>query len=231
MSGWSTCFAAWPPTAPTLGRPTTGARSTRRAYAGDYARFAQWCAAVGTAAFPASRRGRLTSTITALVADANARGGGTPPPPWSGDWPLSPTCTRSTATAPPPPAQVKVRELMAGIRRTYGKAPAKRDPLHHRPQLAAHGGRGLDLDTVAGKRDRAVLLVGGYARGLPSRRAGQPDPYPNWNATAAATWVALGRDQGLTRTIAAQWASPRLRRLSPVPRGRPRCLAERRPNP
>ena len=47
------------------------ARSTRRAYAGDFAHFAQWCATMGTRALPASAEA-VYLYLTALVADANA---------------------------------------------------------------------------------------------------------------------------------------------------------------
>lgn len=57
-----------------------------------------------------------------------------------------------------PARHVKVRELMAGIRRTYGGPQAKRDPLTT-TQLGAMVAA-ADVDTLGGKRDRAVLLVG-----------------------------------------------------------------------
>lgn len=47
------------------------ARSTRRAYAGDFAHFAEWCATVGTSALPATAEA-IYLYLTALVADANA---------------------------------------------------------------------------------------------------------------------------------------------------------------
>ena len=47
------------------------ARSTRRAYAGDFTHFAQWCATMGTRALPASAEA-VYLYLTALVADANA---------------------------------------------------------------------------------------------------------------------------------------------------------------
>ena len=47
------------------------ARSTRRAYAGDFAHFAQWGATMGTRALPASAEA-VYLYLTALVADANA---------------------------------------------------------------------------------------------------------------------------------------------------------------
>ena len=131
------------------------ARSTRRAYAGDFAHFAQWCATVGTSALPASEEA-VYLYLAALVADANAA-----------DYSVSTLERRLAAITyvhevngqgPSPARHVKVRELMAGIRHTYARAQAKRDPITT-AQLAAMVAA-LDLDTVAGKRDRALLLVG-----------------------------------------------------------------------
>ena len=131
------------------------ARSTRRAYAGDFAHFADWCSTIGNPALPASAEA-VYLYLTALVADANAA-----------DYSLSTLERRLAAIAyvheisghkASPARHVKVRELMAGIRRTYGKAQAKRDPLTTTQlgdMVAA-----LDLGTLAGKRDRAVLVVG-----------------------------------------------------------------------
>jgi site-specific recombinase XerD len=131
------------------------ARSTRRAYAGDFAHFAAWCATVGTTALPASAEA-VYLYLTVLVADANAA-----------DYSASTLERRLAAITyvhevnghgASPARHVKVRELMAGIRRTYAKAQARRDPLTT-AQLAAMVAA-LDCDTLAAKRDRAVLLVG-----------------------------------------------------------------------
>ncbi len=131
------------------------ARSTRRAYAGDFAHFAEWCSTASMAALPASPKA-VYLYITALVADANAAG-----------YSIATLERRLAAItyvheihghAASPARHVKVRELMAGIRRTYGGPQAKRDPLTT-TQLDAMVDA-LDVDTLAGKRDRAVLLVG-----------------------------------------------------------------------
>lgn len=131
------------------------ARSTRRAYASDFAHFAQWCATGGKAALPASAEA-VHLYITALAAGTNAA-----------DYSASTLERRLAAITyvhevnghgASPARHVMVRELMASIRRTYGNAPAKRDPLTT-TQVAAMIAA-LDCDTVAGKRDRALLLVG-----------------------------------------------------------------------
>jgi len=131
------------------------ARSTRRAYAGDFAHFADWCTTINAPALPASAE-TVFLYIVSLVADANAAGYSVA------------TLERRLAAityvhevngdGASPARHVKVRELMAGVRRAYGKAQARRDPLTT-TQLAAMVAA-LDLDTLAGKRDRAVLLVG-----------------------------------------------------------------------
>jgi len=102
------------------------ARSTRRAYAGDFAHFADWCSTIGNPALPASAEA-VYLYLTALVADANAA-----------DYSLSTLERRLAAITyvhevnghgASPARHVKVRELMAGIRRTYGGPQDKRDPL------------------------------------------------------------------------------------------------------
>ncbi len=131
------------------------AASTRRAYGGDFSHFADWCTTIDAPALPASAEA-VYLYLTALVADANAAG-----------YSLS-TLERRLAAITyvhevnghgvSPARHVKVRELMAGIRRTYGRAQDKRDPLTT-VQLAAMVAA-MDLATLTAKRDRAILLVG-----------------------------------------------------------------------
>ena len=131
------------------------ARSTRRAYAGDFAHFADWASSVSMAALPATPEA-VYLYIAALMSDTNAAG-----------YSIATLERRLAAItyvhevnghAASPARHVKVRELMAGIRRTYGGPPDKRDPLTT-TQLGAMVSA-LDFTTLAGKRDRAVLLVG-----------------------------------------------------------------------
>ncbi len=70
------------------------AASTRRAYGGDFAHFADWCTTIDAPVLPANPE-VVYLCLTALVADANARA--TRCPPWSDAWPPSPMCMRSTA--------------------------------------------------------------------------------------------------------------------------------------
>lgn len=131
------------------------AGSTRRAYAGDFTHFADWCSTVSLPALPASPDA-VYLYIAALMADGNAAG-----------YSVATLERRLSAITyvheinghgASPARHVKVRELMSGIRRTYGVAPAKRDPLTT-TQLASMMAA-LDLETLAAKRDRALLLVG-----------------------------------------------------------------------
>ncbi len=131
------------------------ASSTRRAYADDFSNFADWCATVARQALPASDEA-VCLYVTAMVAGANAAGYSVA------------TIERRLAAITyvhevngfgvSPARHLKVRELMTSIRRSYGRAKDKRDPLTT-TQLAAMVAA-LDLGGLAGKRDRAVLLVG-----------------------------------------------------------------------
>jgi site-specific recombinase XerD len=57
-----------------------------------------------------------------------------------------------------PCRHARIRQLTSGIRRTHGNPPLKRDPLSTE-QLGAML-EALDIATLTGKRDRALLLVG-----------------------------------------------------------------------
>ena len=176
------------------------ARSTRRAYADDFSNFADWCATVARPALPASDEA-VCLYVTAMVAGANAAGYSVA------------TLERRLAAityvheingfGSSPARHIKVRELMASIRLTYGRAQVKRDPLTT-AQLAAMVAA-LDLGALAGKRDRAVLLVG-YAgafrrsdlAGLTvSQCARQGDDYAVALGGAGADYHAEGRIVGL----------------------------------
>ena len=179
---------------------------------------------MGTAALPASAEA-VYLYLTALVADANAA-----------DYSPSTLERRLAAITyvhevnghgPSPARHVKVRELMAGIRRTYAKAQAKRDPLTT-TQLAAMVAA-LDCDTLAGKRDRAVLLVG-YAGAF--RRAELAGlTLAQLERHGDGYVVALAPDRDRPGRPGSRRGPPPLRRLSPVPGGCSRYLAERRPHP
>ena len=136
------------------------ADNTRKAYESDFAHFADWCHAT------ASRTGTQVESLpadpstvwlylSALVEADNAAG-----------YKVATLERRLSAIRwvheteghPSPTTHTRVRELMAGIRRTYGAPPDQVDPLST-DQLAKIVST-LDLDTKAGLRDRALLLFG-----------------------------------------------------------------------
>lgn len=129
--------------------------NTRRAYEGDFAHFADWCSTMALDPLPASPEA-VYLYLTALVADDNAAGYAVA------------TLERRLAAityvhetsghSASPARHVRVRELMGGIRRTHGRPQVKRDPLTT-AQLATMV-EALDVATMAGLRDRALLLVG-----------------------------------------------------------------------
>jgi len=130
-----------------------GARAehTWRAYRSDWSDFMAWCAVhklPGLPAEPATvaaylvsmvQRGARVSTIqrrVSSIAQAHRAGGHEPPP--TADW--------------------TVRQVLRGIRRELGSAPAVKSPLlpaDLRELLAV-----LDPGTRRGLRDRAILLLG-----------------------------------------------------------------------
>ena len=136
------------------------AEATRRAYLGEFGHFAEWCDATASRtgtpleALPAEPE-TVWLYLSALVEADNAAG-----------YKVATLERRlsaikwvhDTSGHPSPTSHTRVRELMAGIRRTYGARAERRDPLTT-DQLTAMVD-GLDLDTLAGLRDRAVLLLG-----------------------------------------------------------------------
>jgi site-specific recombinase XerD len=125
------------------------AAATRRAYRSDFAIFAAWCHARGTEPLPAAPA--IVAAFIAAEANAGAKAS---------------TINRRAAAIryahrlaghEPPTSAETVRAVMRGIRRTIGtakdqKAPATADliaaMLKHCP------------DTLAGKRDRALIALG-----------------------------------------------------------------------
>ncbi|MFN2506486.1 MAG: site-specific integrase [Acidimicrobiales bacterium] len=131
------------------------APNTRRAYESDFDHFTDWCSTMGLVPLPATPEA-VYLYLCALVADDNAA-----------DYAITTldrrlaaiTYIHETSGHPVSPAKhVRVRELMAGIRRTYGRPLNKRDALTT-AQLHTMVA-GLDLATKRGLRDRAILLIG-----------------------------------------------------------------------
>lgn len=136
-------------------RAEAQAANTRRAYESDFAHFTDWCRMVGIQPLPATPEA-VFRYLMDLVADDNAAG-----------YAVSTVERRLAAIssvheshghASPPARHAQVRQLMGAIRRTYGRPQNARDPLTS-AQLGALIAR-LDLLTLSGLRDRAVLLVG-----------------------------------------------------------------------
>ena len=124
--------------------------ATWRAYASDWRIFEAWCADRSLEALPASAdtlvaflaaeadRGRAPSTLRRRIAAVRL--------------------VHLGAGAAPPHQAIAVAELMRGVRRTVGGAPAKKAPALDADVRAMVDA--LDLGRTAGLRDRALLLVG-----------------------------------------------------------------------
>jgi integrase len=127
------------------------AGSTKKAYLSDFRSFEAWCASQGVASMPArpevvalyaaalADAGRKASTIvravTAIAQVHRSRGI---------DWPRS---------------HPAVTEVLAGVRRRLGTAPAQKAPVIDKKLIALLECTGDDL---AGIRDRALLTLGWF---------------------------------------------------------------------
>lgn len=127
------------------------ADATRRAYGSDFALFTEWCH---------TRRnveplGALPETVAAFLAGQASAG-------------VKPsTLTRRLAAIgyahrlaglPSPAAHEAVRAVLRGIRRKMGTAPAQKAPATAERVSAMLAT--IQADTLRGKRDRALLLLG-----------------------------------------------------------------------
>lgn len=124
--------------------------NTMRAYKSDWRAFQNWCAARGRTSLPASPA--TVANFASTLADAGKR---------------VPTISRSLAAIrffhrgagmDNPTDNAGVAAIVKGIRRTVGvaprqKAPATADVIH---AILAH----VPRNTLQGKRDRALLLIG-----------------------------------------------------------------------
>jgi len=124
--------------------------NTMRAYRADWREFQDWCAARGRQSLPASPA--TVANFASMLADGGKR---------------VPTIARKLAAVrffhrgadqDNPTDNAGVAAILKGIRRTVGvaphqKAPATADVIH---QMLAH----VPKDTLQGKRDRALLLLG-----------------------------------------------------------------------
>jgi site-specific recombinase XerD len=125
------------------------APATRKAYASDFRIFARWCAAHGLAALPAD-----PAAVAGFIADEASRGV------------KASTLSRRIAAIKhrhkaageaSPTDDERVKAVVRGARRTLGVAPRK--------LAAATAEKTIGMSTLtrgglAGKRDRAILLLG-----------------------------------------------------------------------
>jgi site-specific recombinase XerD len=123
------------------------AANTRRAYAGDWRDFDGWCADMGVTSLPASAETvalYLTDRATSVsVATLGRR--------------LAAIRTAHKTADAPVPTSGALTQVWAGIRRSHGRPPApKRAMLLDDVRKAVQA----MPNTLAGKRDRALLLVG-----------------------------------------------------------------------
>lgn len=124
------------------------AERTLRAYRSDWAHFDAWCARHGVPALPADPSA-VALYVTALSA--------THRPSTIGRRLAAISVAHQRAGHVSPTGDVRVREVMKGVRRTIGTAPAEAAPL----TLAQLRRICSSLpDTTIGARDRALLLVG-----------------------------------------------------------------------
>jgi site-specific recombinase XerD len=127
------------------------APATRRAYEGDWLLFAGWCAERGVPAIPAAPA--AVAAFLAAEADRGFR------PVTVGRRAAAIAAAHRAQDHPNPCDSGAVAQVLSGIRRRHGTAPERRAaPLDLSPleQVLAQ----LDTSTLAGLRDRALLLLG-----------------------------------------------------------------------
>jgi site-specific recombinase XerD len=124
------------------------AASTRKAYGTDFRLFRAWCDAKGVSALPAA-----SETVAAYLA-AEAR---TSRPSTLGRRVAAIRYAHKLAGLPLPTDAEGVKATMRGIRRTIGSAKTRKAPALAAKML---GMVATAPDTLAGLRDRALLLLG-----------------------------------------------------------------------
>ena len=141
-------------------RARSWADNTRRGYRADWADFTAWCSAHGAVALPADPR------VVALYLTALANGSRAPGGRWASR-PKKVTTMRRRLSAIQHYHQQAgheldtrdrvLRETWRGIRRQMGTAPVGKSPLVTEYLQALL--RPIDATTLAGARDRALLLI------------------------------------------------------------------------
>lgn len=138
------------------------ADSTRRAYSADWSEFTSWCASTGHAPLPATPE-CIVEYVTALTTTPRLRTG-RPYSPSSIERAVAAIRTAHTAANLTPPSTKGARIVLRGYRDRLARSkdPAAKTrkaqpavPSALRAMLAT-----LDRDTLIGKRDAALLLLG-----------------------------------------------------------------------
>lgn len=127
------------------------AASTRRAHDGDWKHFTAWCDRYGLDPLPADPR-----TVALYVGAHSTRH-----KPATIRRRLATVTVKHRQAFPddiPPTKHEGVRRAWRGLLRKYGAATKSKNPA--RTEQVRRMVETLDLDTLAGKRDRAILLIG-----------------------------------------------------------------------
>jgi site-specific recombinase XerD len=190
------------------------APATRRAYEGDWLLFAGWCAERGVSAIPATPA--AVAAFLAAEADRGFR------PVTIGRRAAAIAAAHRAQDHPNPCDSGAVAQVLSGIRRRHGIAPERRAaPLDLSPleQVLAE----LDTSTLAGLRDRALLLLGfaaalrrselvaldvehlefSTARGLLVRIASSKTDQERAGATVAVPYARARNDRCAVRALRA----------------------------
>jgi integrase len=220
------------------------APATRRAYESDWLVFAGWCAERGLVAIPAAPA--AVAAFLAAEADRGFR------PVTVGRRAAAIAAAHRAQDHPNPCDSGAVAQVLSGIRRRHGIAPERRAaPLDLSPleQVLAE----LDTSTLAGLRDRALLLLGfaaalrrselvaldvehlefSTARGLLVRIASSKTDQERAGATVAVPYARAGnrsvRGPGAAGVAAGGGDPPRPGVSPDAPRRHRRRRAARRP--
>jgi site-specific recombinase XerD len=149
-----TSFAVQTALAPDLAAAVDYARAekaplTRKAYGSDYRLFRAWCEAKGVASLPAA-----PETVAAFLAAEAAAG---LRPSTLGRRLAAIRYIHKLSNLRTPTDSERVKATLRGIRRSVGSAGVRKAPAlaeHVKAMVAA------SPDTLAGKRDRALILLG-----------------------------------------------------------------------
>jgi site-specific recombinase XerD len=186
------------------------ARNTARAYGSDWADFTSWCASVGASPLPAEAATvalYLTARATTLRVSTLARR-------------IAAVNAAHREEGLSPPASPALAKIWAGIRRTHGRPARKK--------------RGLMTDdlvkvvrklpkSLAGQRDRAVILVGFAGALRRSEIAAMQLAGPDVDADVQVSFVAQGLEISIGRSKGDQEGQGQ---VVAVPFGRRVCPVE-----